>query len=192
MGVRALSILGNKGRSEVTKRFRNLTMKTTLSSPLASPVRSLSTGKLQQFCTGKKLLSIACCMLGLLSLTPAYSQSLARTRMKASLPFEFQIGNQLLPAGDYTVSIDNGARVVTLSNATQFASVALGAPMAYRNENDATTGRLAFFDYGSTHVLKNVWANGQAKGYVIPESRVERELARSASQKPSLSEIATR
>ena len=91
-------------------------------------------------------------------------------RMQANLPFQFQLGDKILPAGHYSVEIDRTSNAVVFRSATEYANVRLAAGSAYRSDNDATNGRLTFDNYGATHVLKKLWLNGESKGYVIRQN----------------------
>jgi hypothetical protein len=111
-------------------------------------------------------------------------------RMEARLPFSFNLGDKTMPAGRYSVQIDHSSHRLIFRNATEYVSVGLAAGSAYRDANDATEGRLMFDEYGTAHVLRKVWLNGESKGYVIPATKAERELSSGASTRPAPTTIA--
>jgi len=156
-------------------------------SAIGTQVRTRSHGKTQF--SGGKALAFAAGVFAASLLSPAFAQSLS---MRATLPFPFQIGDKVLEAGNYVVEIDKQSRTIVFHNGVEYASVAVGLPSAYRDEHDVLNGRLQFVDYGKAHVLRKIWARGESKGYAIQESNSEREIARNAAKKPSVTEVASR
>jgi hypothetical protein len=109
----------------------------------------------------------------------AQAQSLAY-RVRANIPFDFIVGNETLPAGDYYIyrtrqySSDN---VLTISTVE-------GRVLAVRLTNGVQTltpkkeGVLIFKRYGNKHFLSQVWIAGSTFGRAFLQSRSERELER--------------
>ncbi len=112
-------------------------------------------------------------LLGLLAVSGL--SSLYAQNVRASIPFEFQVAGQVMPAGDYVIStlaqgtllvknVDGRNSVMTLANAV-------------RRLGDDTPGQLQFNRYDGVYFLSKVWAPGAADGRVMPKSPHERELA---------------
>jgi hypothetical protein len=101
----------------------------------------------------------------------------ATLRMEADLPFQFQLGDKVMPAGHYSVEIDRWSHALVFRSATEYAQVSVAAGSAYRSQHDATNGRLAFDDHGTVRVLKRVWLNGESRGYVVPSGKAARGSA---------------
>ena len=109
----------------------------------------------------------------------AYAQSTAR--LSANIPFEFRVGNSVLAAGEYEIipistprtllvrSADGEAAVVALTNTAE----KLLAPK---------DGKLVFNRYGNTYFLSQVWHPGINRGYELPKSKSEREMAQNAAR----------
>lgn len=106
-----------------------------------------------------------------------YSQSTAR--LVSNIPFDFYIGSKVLPAGEYEVrpgvasgavlfrSIDQNAAVIALTNSKQ----------ASRAPKEA---KLVFNRYGNSYFLAEIWHPNIDRGYQLPKSKTEREMARNA------------
>ncbi len=126
-------------------------------------------------------------MLGLVSMfillgavTSANAQLSAPVRAK--IPFDFNLGEKKLPAGEYTFS-----RVSAFSNNTMAVSSANGNAHAFLSTffaevitpRDKST--LIFHRYGDQYFLEQIWTAGELTGTQVPQSRSERELRMSAS-----------
>jgi len=116
-------------------------------------------------------------VVAFLAATAGYSQSTAR--LVASIPFDFYVGSNSLPAGEYEVkpgvasgalmfrSIEQNAAVIALTNSKQ----------ASRTPKEA---KLVFHRYGSTYFLSEIWHPNTDRGYELRKSKTEREMARNA------------
>jgi hypothetical protein len=111
-------------------------------------------------------------------------------RMQTNVPFQFHVGNKTLPAGDYRVEIDQRSHTLSIGNAADYVSMTLAAGSMFRDKSDAVHATLSFAVYETAHVLKGVWLSGELKGYMLPESKAERELARRNPAGPTLDRIA--
>jgi hypothetical protein len=94
--------------------------------------------------------------------------------IRAKIPFEFMVGDRLVPAGEYLVTRD-GAR-----NAVQIVSLDSGAALAVSylpTEKNRTGFRHAvlFHKYGDRHFLREVWTGETEVGVRLPISRAEKE-----------------
>ena len=111
-----------------------------------------------------------------LAAAPAYAQS------KADIPFDFQIKNEKIPAGQYTVERANhsGITVLLLRNADG-RGIEMSTSMSVQASTSADQGKLVFHKYGDQYFLYQVWEAGNNAGHELPKSRheraVERELA---------------
>jgi hypothetical protein len=133
----------------------------------------------------KKLtLSLIGMLSMLLSGGSAYAQAV---HIRVTIPFEFNVNNKALPAGQYEV-LSAGP-----SNAS-FLEIrrADGAVQAYVNperevSNSSHGTKLVFQQYGSTYFLSQLWTSGSASGWAIPKAPAEiREARNSAGQQVTL------
>jgi hypothetical protein len=113
----------------------------------------------------------------LLACMSAQAQS-NQHQLKASIPFNFQIGRQTLPAGDYTISFvnaDSNARTLLIkSNDGRDAKMLQLTPIEARQMQE--TGRLVFNRYGADYFLAQVWSPADSTGLSVRRSRGEREM----------------
>lgn len=123
--------------------------------------------------------------LSFMTAVAANAQS-SSLKVKANVPFDFVVGDRVLPAGAYAVkqitqgsdagllisNRDNAQKAIRLSNTVQ--------------SNEVKRARLTFRRYGNTYFLAEVWPSGMMEGREIIKSKAEkaaeRELARNAAQ----------
>jgi|SRR5690242_159041 len=111
---------------------------------------------------------------GLLLATASYAQE---THVRAAVPFEFIVGNQSLPAGDYTVQSmqPTGSAVVIRNNDEGKAIMSLAGSCRQLNASEKT--KLVFHRVGSRYFLSEIWAEGENAGRRLPVSAAETETA---------------
>ncbi|HYO89983.1 MAG TPA: hypothetical protein VEQ40_00015 [Pyrinomonadaceae bacterium] len=123
------------------------------------------------------LKSFAVLMLAL-SIVSLTAQAQSADQLKANIPFSFTIGNQTLPAGEYTVRYVNQN---SGKNALLFKSLD-GRTSRIVNMNTAQSSRaevkasLVFNQYGDSYFLSEVWTGGDQYGLSLPKSRAERQM----------------
>lgn len=111
----------------------------------------------------------------LLVSTVAFAQS---GTYSASIPFQFRVGQTVMPAGDYRLSVV-GPKVIALRGVTASANAI--ADTAYIDEvrNNDRRPRLIFHKYGERYFLAQVWSN--TRGHELFVSPTELEFARNAA-----------
>ena len=104
--------------------------------------------------------------------------------IRAKIPFDFNVGDHKLPAGEYTFSrlsalSDN--KVMSISSADASAHVFQSTVEArvLTPKNDST---LVFRKYGDQYFLEQIWLDGEQEGTQVPESRNERTIQRQLAQ----------
>ena len=105
--------------------------------------------------------------------TNAYGQS--STRLKASIPFDFRVGSQSLPAGEYTV-VPKSPMIVVIQSKDGHRSAAAQSNAVQANQSPAD-GKLIFQRYGALYFLSQIWTPGEDVGRKLPKSGVEQEVA---------------
>lgn len=97
--------------------------------------------------------------------------------VKAKIPFDFNVGETKLSAGDYTFS-----RVAGFSNNTMSVSNATGKghafqtilnSIAFEPKRDSV---LIFHKYDDQYFLEQIWRAGEVEGTQLPESGSERAV----------------
>jgi hypothetical protein len=116
-------------------------------------------------------------LVGIMSVS-ARAQNNA-TRIIANIPFEFSVGNQTMPAGEYTVSCTNPAsdlKVLQLRTRDGHESVMLRTGSV--NRNAPGDAKLVFNRYGNQYFFAQAWFQADGTGMQASKSRSEKQIAR--------------
>jgi len=113
------------------------------------------------------------------------ASSVAQTgAIRATILFDFTVGNQTLAAGDYKVSINGSllqvARIDGLGTASVMTNYIRGGP------NQNLTPRLVLHCYGNHRFLSTVWIGEGNQGHELSASPAEREYVRTTRDKPTV------
>jgi|SRR5215216_6469600 len=109
----------------------------------------------------------------------AHGQSLGN-RIRINIPFDFSVGENKFPAGEYSIGRAqpaSGDTVLLISNVNHPDTV-LPLTNATQSRDPKNVDTLVFHQYGEQYFLFQVWPAGSTVGRVIPKSRSEREVAR--------------
>jgi len=108
-----------------------------------------------------------------------YSQSLPK--LVADIPFEFHVGQAMLPAGAYIVNREGNdfTNILKIQNATTGKS-AFTFTMPGSSANSPNQAKLIFNRYGSDYFLSKVCNPYSWGTYQLPKSKTEKEIARNA------------
>lgn len=92
----------------------------------------------------------------------------------ANVPFDFNVQNVTMPAGQYSLSpLNYSSRVIEIRNLeTGKATAVLTMPSSPSSEK---TGKIIFHCYGDRYFLSEVRSSSGASGH-LPASKTEREL----------------
>jgi hypothetical protein len=122
----------------------------------------------------KLMISVVAVVCALL--TPALAQNWA---VRATIPFDFTIGNQTLSAGEYRISINGPAMLrVARINGPEVAGVMTSSTRGVEN----VSPRLIFHRYGKQYFLAEVWVGELNLGHQLLASPAELEIARTTKQ----------
>ena len=103
-------------------------------------------------------------------------------KLTANVPFEFTIAGKTMPAGEYEVWRSPSTAMVALrgiDQRTSALSLVSGEPIESRDP--ASDTKLVFHRYGDRYFLRQVVNGYGAVAFVLPESRAEREMAKTAT-----------
>ena len=95
--------------------------------------------------------------------------------LKANIPFDFQLGKQSMPAGEYRIYFKSQTLTMKCEDGRHNAIV-LTIP-----ESRATTkaqGSLKFNRYGDSYFFSSVWLPGKSEGGGVHKSVREKDVAR--------------
>jgi hypothetical protein len=130
-----------------------------------------------------------------LSLVPlAHAQ--VTSPIRGNIPFDFQVGNTVLPAGTYVVSrlsTSNPQGVLTLRGLHQKQGKTIMFSTDLTQANSGQNTKLVFHRYGSTYFLSQVWQGFGQIGNALYPSKTERVIAHqmAALAKPRNVELAS-
>jgi hypothetical protein len=127
---------------------------------------------------------------GLFAATLTASLHAQMMDMKATIPFEFQIGNTAFPSGEYSVRDSGGVlyvkQIAGNHKSGMFLTVGEDRPKTLNVEPT-----LRFNHYGSTYYLSEVWTAASKEAQVTLKSPREKELASHIGQ-PGTTMVALR
>jgi hypothetical protein len=116
------------------------------------------------------VLTVALCV------TAAQAQS--ETMLKADVPFGFIVGNQNLPAGEYTVK-QMDREIEGWYGPDGHAFILRTIPLGKEASLDTT--KLVFLHTGDQYFLTEVWSNGVS--HEVHMNRSQQQIARSGNYK---------
>jgi hypothetical protein len=119
-----------------------------------------------------------------LAVGSVYAQS--ELRLKVNIPFEFSVGDEALPAGEYTVrQLSQGFLVI--ENADGSATEIFSTIVA-RASKTPDESSLVFHRYGDEYFLSTIWMTGNITGREIFKSRPVREstMSKSATERQTV------
>ena len=112
-------------------------------------------------------------------LSTARAQTNGSTPLIANIPFEFSVGNETLPAGEYMVRCTNPAsdlKVLQLRSSDGRASVMVQTNSVIgKTQEDA---KLVFNRYGDHYFFAQAWLPADNIGMQASKSRSEKQIAR--------------
>ena len=123
-------------------------------------------------------------LAGLVSAGSAFAQ-IKQPAVRAYVPFEFSVGNKVLPAGNYvfesTPTADNHALRVRNIDHLQYAAVTLGDDGSWEQTPlyKADTERLVFDNYGGQYFLREIRDQVESLNLEFPTTKAERTDERS-------------
>ena len=101
----------------------------------------------------------------------------AQARTRASVPFDFSLGQQSMPAGFYEISSVN-EKVLAVRNLETMEARLLIASMHVEASQAAGTphAKLVFRKYDDQYFLAEIWDGQNPIGIAFPESKREKEM----------------
>ena len=94
--------------------------------------------------------------------------------VQANVPFDFAVGDRLLPAGSYTIASLNSDVIVIQSRDHQISLMAITSP----DSNESVHGgKLVFDKYGDQYFLSEVLCPTAAISASLPKSRLEKKVS---------------
>ncbi len=124
----------------------------------------------------KILLSlVVVCCLGFSSAIAA-SSSLFSFRIKADIPFDFQIGKKKMPKGDYIIESVNDSGTVLIRR--EKGGKAVNIMTIKDKHTDKHKSKLMFRRYGDQYFLARIWDGSSESVLKIEKSSAEKKVAK--------------
>jgi hypothetical protein len=99
-------------------------------------------------------------------------------RVEVTVPFSFMVNRAAMPAGQYSVwSVDPDRNTLAIRNLNSHAT-RLVLSNACTSARGANATKLVFHRYGTHYFLSQIWREGAYSGREIPQSALEKELAK--------------
>jgi hypothetical protein len=119
----------------------------------------------------------------ILAVASVHAQS--SREQKANIPFSFTVADKTFPAGEYRVerlnpSSDKAAIAIKSADG-HLSKIVLTMPV--QSNVTRENARLVFNHYGDQYFLAQVWTPADNTGLAVPESKMERTLARNSGQR---------
>src|SRR5262249_32865164 len=119
-------------------------------------------------------------LVGLLfSLSAIYVYAKGNTLIrKVEIPFNFSVGDKILPAGTYDVSRVTQDKVVLQLRSEDGREVIRILTHSVQAKETPATGKLSFRRYGPTYFLFQIWEPDDNQGRQLSKSRTEQSVER--------------
>ena len=118
-------------------------------------------------------------IFGALLLTAISVNAQSERTKVTNIPFNFNVGNQTLPAGDYVVKParrgSDGAWLVQSTDGKESVLVNTRSVQAGKTQKNT---KLVFNKYGDRYFLSQIWTDGNDSGRELVMRRQERQLER--------------
>ena len=121
----------------------------------------------------------AIALLMVLGLAVAVASAQSTAPIKFRTPFDFVVGEQLLPAGAYTVQVVSATGTLQVSNASGTAGSFVSS-IPLQQLDWESTYKLVFHCYGTQYYLSEIWTPGYRTGRTIIQYPLELKLAQTA------------
>jgi len=110
----------------------------------------------------------------LLAVSATQAQEL---RVKADIPFDFVVGNKVLPAGEYMVLPEGDQQAIMIRSRDRKAAV-LSVTLTCATSGTSDRTKLVFHNVAGRYFLSEIWSQGNDQGRRLPKSKLEVQLAK--------------
>lgn len=118
---------------------------------------------------------VVVCCLGFSSAIAA-SSSLFTFRIKADIPFDFQVGKKKMPKGDYIIESVGSSGTVLIRK--EKGGKAVNVLTVIDKHTDKHKSRLMFRRYGDQYFLARIWDGSSETVLKIEKSSAEKKVAK--------------
>jgi hypothetical protein len=105
----------------------------------------------------------------------AQAQSNRHQLVRVSIPFQFNVGNTTMPAGDYLVrELNENTTASTLQISRQDGGANVIVNVIGEMGQAQAISKLTFHRYGNQYYFAGLWIDGEKDGLQAPKSKAER------------------
>jgi hypothetical protein len=108
-------------------------------------------------------------------------------RIRADIPFDFNVGKKRLPKGEYIIESLGDAGTLTIRNARKGKSVVFNTIRS--KPTDGNKAKLVFNRYGDQYFLARVWDQSSETILKLSKSSTEKRLAKLAKKEENPDEV---
>jgi hypothetical protein len=112
-----------------------------------------------------------------IALTPSNAFAQTSAGVKATIPFAFQVGSKVMPAGTYIFSTQ-GEHLMLLRDANDAHSQIITMVLPQSDSKPPATGRVTFAKYGDHYFLHQLATADSSTAYSWTTGKQEKELIR--------------
>jgi hypothetical protein len=116
----------------------------------------------------------AIAFLAIANLAMAGTSFAQSNRVKATIPFDFSVGDKHLPAGTYTIKEESDHMIVIRNHDQPIAMLSLVTEDSGRSPNG---GKLKFHRYGHQYFLSEILCDQADMNLQVPMSKAEKQTA---------------
>lgn len=120
----------------------------------------------------------------------AQAQNSGRTELRATIPFEFHVGDKTMPAGEYRVVQINPSSSVTALQLRARDGNSVMIQMQSVTAKASDKARLVFNRYADGFYFSQAWTSADTSGWQAPKSKAERAARELAGMKGQSETIA--
>jgi hypothetical protein len=124
--------------------------------------------------------TLASLLLGVLTLGSVAHAQHAEQVIKADIPFEFSVGNQVFPAGNYSL-VSTAPALLDLRDARGHILVRV-LTNSVETQQVPVSPALEFYNEGSRYSLAQVWKENNSIGQELPQSKLWAKIAKKHSR----------
>ena len=126
----------------------------------------------------KQILSITFVIIGFIISSNLNVQAQADSALKMEVTFDFYVGNEKLPAGEYSVK-RLGINSFSIRNLNNKTTVIAVASLMFGIPNESRIEKVVFNLYGEEHFLSEIWSEPATLGRGLYKSKKEKQSAKS-------------
>jgi hypothetical protein len=142
----------------------------------------------------KYILSASAMFVLMLTMAVVNIQAQSQNPLTANIPFDFQIGDKRLPAGEYQIRVVNQSsdKTALLVKSADGKVARMVLTQLVQSSKAQEKASMVFNRYGDQYFLAQVWTAADNFGLALTKSRAERSMERELAMEMPKSDMARR